>query len=333
MTTQGDATGTPVQRALRAWRREAASIERITSGAANEHWGVVTDAGERYVIRRYNERLPRGATAYEHDLLWFLADREWPVAPPLPTASGATSVEDEGGRWALFPYLPGDPPPDTGLFLQRKGAVLALLHEDLSSWDRAEQRSGFERVNGLDACVRPEFDSLASALEWLRERSRSAAAVLSDVQARNGRQLERLGYDRLPDTVIYFECLGANVLFEDDTVSGLLDFDLAHRDARVVDIARSVVVDCGPDQERIYRWISGYAAHASPKLSIAEVDVLPAALVAAALWNIANALPEAARAGDEAALASALASLEDLVSFDALQGELASVIRMAAGAR
>ena len=321
-----------IEPALAAWGITDATTERLSGGAANEHWRAETDAGPR-VLRRYHPRRATESLPYEHDLLRFLADRRWPVAAPIATDEGATVVETDEGRWALFPFMRGTPPEGGELVLQRKGSLLALLHADLDEWPSPGQRPTFGRVSDLDAAVAPEgFRSFEDFLAWYADTDPERAAVLAGTRQRNAADLEARGYGDQPDAVIYYECFGANVLFVEDTVTALLDFDMAHEDARVADIARSLVIDCGSDNAKVRSWLAGYAAHASPRLDEREAELIPPLMVASALWNTVAPLSMCARHPSDDMLTSAQVAIDHrLPLFEAVQPALTRVATAAAG--
>ncbi|NIR62062.1 MAG: phosphotransferase [Gammaproteobacteria bacterium] len=299
--------------ALDAWGIDAHALERLGGGAVNEHWLVETAAGP-LVLRRYHPAHAAEATPYEHDVLRYLDGNGWPVAAPIATPTGVTTVETDAGRWSLFPFLQGTPPADSPRSLQRLGALLALLHADLATWPGgAEQRATFGRVTDLDRYLetrgRTSFDEL---VERLGRDEPARAAELRGIRERNAFSLHHLGYDALPNTVVHYECLGRNVLFQDDEVTGILDFDFVHRDARVADIARSLAVECGTDPGRVQRWLGGYAAHADPPLAQGEIDVLASLMIASELWNAVIPLALAdGPSGAEWMRASAYASIDE----------------------
>ena len=67
-------------RALEAWGVEPVVVEPLRGGSVNEHWRVDTTLGGRWVLRRYNSRHLPASTPYEHGVLAFLAQRDWPVS-------------------------------------------------------------------------------------------------------------------------------------------------------------------------------------------------------------------------------------------------------------
>lgn len=328
----GSTGAAAIQPALAAWGIAGAATERLTGGAANEHWRAETEQGPR-VLRRYHPRRATESLPYEHDLLRFLADRKWPVPAPIATEDGETVVETDEGRWALFPFMRGAPPERSELVLQRKGSLLALLHEDLVEWESPGQRPTFGRVTDLDAAVAPEgFRSFEDFLAWYADEDPERAAVLAETRQRNVADLDEHGYGDQPDSVIYYECFGANVLFVEDTVTAMLDFDMAHEDARVADIARSLVLDCGSDNQRVRSWLAGYAAHASPRLDTDEAELIPPLMVATELWNTVAPLSMCAQQPSESRLKSAQVSIDHrLPLFEVVQPQLARVASAAAG--
>ncbi len=321
-----------IQEALRAFGVPASRVEPLTGGAANEHWRVEAPGEPPRVLRRYHPRQTAASVAYEHRLLQFLANRDWPVAPPI-VAGGGSQLETEAGRWALFPFVPGEPPEDTRRSLQRKGALLALLHADLRDFPETDQRPGFGRITDLDTPLRLDgFADFHALVAWDALRHPERAEAFEALRERNLADAASRGYGTLPDHPVYFECLGNNILFQGDDVTAMLDFDLAHRDARVADLGRSLLYDGGFDGWRLHSFIAGYQAHADPPLSRDEVDLLPTMMLAAEIWTTAIALAITDRhpvAWMEDSIHRALT--ERLPKLEAAQDELREVLRGAGG--
>lgn len=330
-------TVTPADRpaiteALRAFGiTEVSDLEPLDHSHEHEHWRVeVPGVGVR-VLRRYHPRQTQASVAYEHRLLHFLASRDWPVAPAI-VASGGSQLETEAGRWALFPMRPGEPPEDSQRSMQRKGAILALLHNDLRDWDEG-QRPGFGRITDLDTPLRldgfADFDALVA---WFALTDPDRAARLEDMRALTVALLDRLGYGDLPDGVVYFDCRDGNILFEENDVTGLLGFDAAHRDARVADLGRTLVTDAWMDGWRLHAFVAGYQAHAEPQLSLAEATLLAPMMLAAELWTTAMRLAMSDRHPAPWLTEAIHESLDTrLPKLEAAQVELALVIKAAAG--
>lgn len=312
----------------------AGEAEPLGGGAANEHWRIAVEGEERpWVLRRYHPRHDGGDVAYEHRVLAFLGDRDWPVAAPIADARGRTLADTDAGLWALFRWRSGEPaPPDALLYLQRKGALLALLHADLAEAPDFGQRPGFGRADDLDACVRVDgHEGVEALLDWYAGRDAERAGALGDALGRNREALAAGGFAELPDQLVYFECLGENVRFRADTVTALFDFDLTHRNARVADIARSLAVDCGVSAKRAGAWLAGYVNLAQPPLGEEEAALIAPLITAAEIWNTVLPLSIGARWGNEAQIRSAEASIDRRLALsEEAERVLAAVARQAA---
>jgi homoserine kinase type II len=73
--------------------------------------------------------------------------------------------------------------------------------------------------------------------------------VARDQRDRSLGELSSLGYAELPEQPIHGDFVREHLLFDGDRLSGVLDFDLAHVDARAADIAWSMISDCGEPPE------------------------------------------------------------------------------------
>ncbi|MCK9495332.1 MAG: phosphotransferase [Dehalococcoidia bacterium] len=321
-----------IDEALRAFGITApANVEVLEGGAANEHWRVDVPGEGARVLRRYHRRQTQASVAYEHRLLQFLHERGWPVAPAI-VASGGSQLETDSGRWALFPFRDGEPPVLDQRTMQRKGSLLALLHADLRDWGEG-QRPGFGRITDLDTPLRLDgFADFHALVAWFALTDPERAAKLEDMRDLVVALLGQLGYNELPDDVVYFECLGNNILFEGNDVTALLDFDLAHRDARVADIGRSLVTDAWMDGWQLHAFIAGYQAHAEPQLTPTEATLVAPMMLAAEFWTTCIALAISDRHPSPWLADSIRTAIDErLPKLEAAQAELARVIKAAAG--
>lgn len=281
------------------------------------------------LLRRYDPARSAEAIGYEHELIAFLADRSWPVPVPVAAASGETMIEAAGARWALFPLLPGAPPPDESIFLQRRGALLALVHADLAAWDRATRRESFGRIDDFDAVVQAHgLASFEALLARVQTVDAGRARALAALRARLEVQLAEYGYAQLPPLPLWGACTSQHVLFDGNDVTGLIDFDEARPDVRSVDIAASILADTRSVGWRIIRWVAGYSAHANPPLSAQEADLVPVVMAVLALRRAARVLAGAqasARLDDRT-----LATIDEALTIEAHAADLRQVIRTAA---
>lgn len=254
-------------------------------GAMNRHWRVRSGSAP-LVLREYRDGRSEAGIAWEHALLRHYAARGWPVAVPSRTLPAG-----EGHRpLALFPLLAGEPAPEPGLAaLGVLGRLLARLHAD---------GAGFPEGANPDAGRAWELDQLA-ALAGGRTFHELLAAFTRDfpepgralraARYRNLRELARLGYGDLPAGVLHGDFGSEHVLYDEGALTGVLDFDLACRDAFAYDIANTITADCMlrpesnvPDPARVEALIRGYTG--GRRLTEAEIAAMPALLRARWLW-------------------------------------------------
>ncbi len=315
-----------------------ASIRDIRTGRVNKHWRIGT-ASEEYVLRRYNAHRTHAAIAYEHDVLRYLAGKNWPVAAPL-AAGSKTIVEADGRLYALFRLLPGRPSPYVSdRYSRLKGRLLARLHEDLAGWEPPGQRETFGRVWELDVYVgaQSRYSSLNELLmAFGKEYTAHARAIRSQKYAML-RELSTLGYGELPLVATHFDFHHDNLLWSRGELTGLLDFDLAHLDARVTDVAQSLALGClappaynaiSPAAARAF--LSGYMEHSA--LSDVELQLIVPLVRAAILLMVTWRLCQWANGGDKNTLPSIQRSLAyRFPSFARNREELEAAVLQAGG--
>jgi len=248
---------------------DAISVELIPTGRFNTNWAV-DSRDAQYVLRRYNAARLAASIPYEHAMLAHVSAAGWPVATAIASTDGKTVIEHDGRRCALFPFLEGEAgPAHNPRHLRIKGRLLARLHRDMTSFPAAEQRAGFGRVWELDVPL--EASRFGTFNAMLRECGRNRPELASAIRTqryRSLRELARLAYGDLPDVHIHGDFQRDNLLFDRGELTGVLDFDHAHRDARVADIAWSILSDCAEppaetaiDPRLAAALVGGYAEH------------------------------------------------------------------------
>lgn len=217
----------PPARVLTTFRIAA---PRDLGGRVNHHWSA--RLGERHVVLRRVRSDAIGDLDYELRVLEELHSRGWPVATALEAP-----IKLGGAIWCLFEHLPGAPLTENGEAQQRKrGRLLASLHDDLENLVSLGQRTGWAEVRALvqnptliDELRRYErfFPEEARILQWHAERAEELLA---------GMDSELAGARRI---VLHGDFAPWNLLYRDGNLTGILDFEWAHRDVSVADFALS----------------------------------------------------------------------------------------------
>lgn len=324
---------------LAAFDIKDAVVHDIRSGRVNKHWRIES-GGATYALRRYTPQRSPQAIDYEHATLRHLEARSWPVAAPIAAHEGQAAVEVGGSRFALFPFLPGQPLPNDERLAYLKGGLLARLHKDLGAWDAPGQRDGFGRGWELDiyTAANCEFATLNSLLFAFGQEHAEIARTLRAHKYAMLRELSVLGYGDLAVTPCHFDFHQENIFFQRGELSGLLDFDLVHLDARVADVASSIFLDCyappaysGISPALAARFVAGYVAETP--LSDAELQLIVPLIRAAIMGLVAWRLAGWARGDDRQTSLKSLrhSATERFPSFVRRRDELEAAIMQVGG--
>lgn len=200
------------------------SFKGIAEGVENSNFLIETERG-RYILTLYEKRVQEGDLPFFLGLMGHLADRG--ITCPLPVkAHDGKALRNLCGRpAAIVTFLEGvsyrRPTPVQCAAL---GDTLARLHE-------AGKGFHIARENALSLTG---WRSLVSAAE---ARADSVAPGLAAAISRELADLETHWPRNLPSGIIHADLFPNNTLFVGDTLSGVIDFYFACKDALAYDLA------------------------------------------------------------------------------------------------
>lgn len=198
------------------------SVTGIAQGVENSNFIVRTDAG-RFILTLYEKRVQEDDLPYFIALMTHLADRGLPVPRPMVDRKGQALQWLRERHACLIQFMAGQSPEQPNIAqCHAAGAALARLHD-------ATQDFAGHRDNALGLAA---WKNLASTLHLDAIVPGLAAEVAQEVEA-----VARLWPHDLPRGVIHADLFPDNVLFQDDQVTGLIDFYFACNDLRVYDLA------------------------------------------------------------------------------------------------
>jgi len=184
-------------------------------------------------------------------------------------------VADEGRRYSLFPRLtgrrgnPGRPRQPREL-----GRLLGVLHRDLAAVSAAAPPDAFPPILQMPADPAwQHLDALEDAdLTGLirRKLAEVRAAAASAARGRPGVQL------------VHGDWHDGNILYRGGRVSGIVDFDFAHLDLPLVDVAIATLIPEVKDSAQI---AAGYFGARPPAEH--ELDLIATAQRARVLGHVA----------------------------------------------
>jgi homoserine kinase type II len=197
----------------------------IAAGTINTNVRIDTAAGRLFL--RVNEGKSLDDVAREAAIVSYLAARGVPTPAPLSATDGAPFARWQGQLVSLFPWLPGRTltrADVTPAHAHAVGRALAALH--LAGADYPDRRAG--RYEPLEIDRRLQTITAAGRADLAQ-----AVAVLQP-------ELVALHADRhreLPEGLIHADLFIDNVMYEDATLSALIDFEQAAWGRLIYDLA------------------------------------------------------------------------------------------------
>jgi homoserine kinase type II len=253
---------------------------------------IATEQGKFLLKRRARGKDEAFKVAFSHALQLFLAAKQFPLPHLIGTKKENNSMlQWRGGVYELFEYIPGQGYPHTLEATFDSGRVLSLFHKLLtdfkSEWQPASGSYHLQPSieNGLKAipqALQTTDGSLNSTLEYLSETYRYSAD-----------RAEQMGLSGWPKQFVHADWHPGNMLFRDNHVVAVIDYDSSRQLPRLIDIANGALqfsiiggdedVSKWPDyldESRFKRFIRGYD----------EVMLLSDAEIRAMPWLMAEAL-------------------------------------------
>ncbi|MBI3970867.1 MAG: phosphotransferase [Chloroflexi bacterium] len=277
-------------------------------GAFNLNLLVRSPAGA-HVLRVHRPWVTSDWVATLHRAKGLLAQSGIPVCQPIRTRAGEAMLVVDGRVVEVEPFVAHDARADTWPRDVRAFAMLARLHDAFAQ-------------DGLGLFVPPRVSNYGTPLQlerWLAKTERLVLGRLEEDERRRGLEAERalsicratrdvLGWfgawwetvgEQLPRLLTHGDYGGGNVLFQNDQVIAILDFDFLDFRERVFDLAYSLywaLVRGAPDVP--FEWISwtsaaaalaAYDATTEYPLTESEWRALPAEMVRVPLYWVATA--------------------------------------------
>lgn len=235
---------------------EEARLKRGTSyDMGSSTFRLATSRGE-LVLQRYRARtFPNGDKAeasklrldQQHALLSYLSERGFPVAEPLRTRAGHTTVDISGITYALYPFMTGRPmDPGNPRHMKEAANALALYHRLTAKYSGLTYGNQYsfpklfqERLHGFYEDIE-DIDGLTPA-SHVHQVLQPFQDSLPEIEG----EVARLPYDSLSKVVIHGDFRRENLLFSRGKMSALIDFGRSRYEARALDLAIAIT-ELGP---------------------------------------------------------------------------------------
>jgi Ser/Thr protein kinase RdoA (MazF antagonist) len=197
------------------------------------HYWEVRAGNQRYFLKRFQDWYPTEAIRYIHSILRCLEENHLPTPRAILNTVGVSFTEAGESRWALYSALDGASVDENGWMWGRPKAAetLAVIHHTVQ--DFSPQGAAFEP---WDAWTEETVTSVLESWSDLVDLPRDLLDFVHDrLVIRYFGEL----YPALPKQAIHGDFVLNNVLWSGagGNVTGVLDFERAHRDTVLFDFA------------------------------------------------------------------------------------------------
>lgn len=267
---------------------------RDLGGSANLNV-LVGGKESQFVARVYRPFIMPGRLAGLQIARRTLASHGLPVMEPIPTVGGRPWSHLDNRLVELEPFIPSTSPMRS---IERVAAALPLLGRAHSAL--ADLRLGAEAASSEFSNYVP-YEELPARVavgtrrirSWHPTAEESRLADAADHMAEVLTQLQQRSQDAAEVQLVHGDFWDTNVLFRDDEVVLIGDFDFMGERPRVDDLALTLyfvsqdIADLTEDPPGLTALLDAYASRLDKPLSAAEREAIPIAMARQPLWSIA----------------------------------------------
>lgn len=237
---------------------EVSSMEEPELGTLNRTWMIQHGTGKG--VLRLHRTTEVSAVQFEHDILDRLESSSIPAPRVIPTREGQAFLVDQGLLWTLYTWEPGIHIRRGALsdqHAEQMGVTLARIHVELSGigGGKFSDRVEFDRTATIKQLNRylKKFDVSESPAEfewsesfihdqirWLENSSRAVTRYPTETQ------------------LIHGDYQDTNILFLNDNLSSVIDWDRCRRSIPEREIVRTMHHGLGMQESACRSFLDGY---------------------------------------------------------------------------
>ena len=221
----------------------------VERGFVNEDWRVETSLGT-YFLKHYHPSLyhPEIIRA-QHALIAHLGGAGFPAPNILPTAGGDTLLALDGELYEIQTYIEGAfYDHECPAHFEEAARMLGRYHTCVTGFAPQTLRDLGELYSPI--ILHANLAALVDAWEiesdpGLAQIARQLAAHADDLTARFA------AHGALPHLIIHGDYYADNLIFEGDCIAGVVDYDNARWQPRVVELAEVLIYFASPRPGRL----------------------------------------------------------------------------------
>src|ERR1700743_2197646 len=200
---------------------------------------IVSEQGKFLLKRRARGKDDPYKVAFAHALQLFLASKQFPLPHLVGTKKNNNSMlQWRNAVYELFEYIPGQSYPQTLEATFDSGRILSLYHKLLQDFRSEWQPTGgsYHAAPAVEQGLKQipgslqTSDSAGPVLQYLLDSYRHAAHM-TDAQ----------GLEGWPKQIVHADWHPGNMLFRDNHVVAVIDYDAARVQPRGIDVANGAL--------------------------------------------------------------------------------------------
>ena len=220
------------------------TAQQIERGFVNENWVVKTTQGRYFLKRRHPHLRNPNVICAQHALVKHLCRTGFPTPVIIPTASGETLLALDDEFYEVHEYVEGTPYNHTrSEHFQEAARILGLYHTHVQG---CMPRALCDLSDLYSPTIlRANLTNLTKA--WALERSTDLTQIARQLEAHATDLDARFTkHGALPHLVIHGDYYAGNLLFEGDRIVGVVDYDKARWQPRIVELAEALIYFSSP---------------------------------------------------------------------------------------
>jgi homoserine kinase type II len=217
---------------------------RIQQGFVNQNWRVETDRGRYFLKRRHPDLSQPLLIGAQHELMRELRGAGFPAPAVVPTLRGESFLALEGRIYEVHQFIQGQPyDHDRPQHLEVAALTLAHYHRYVEGLTlQALCRPGDLYSPAL---LKENLSHLIEA--WGVAADPDLVQVTEGLEGHTTRLEARYAqHGPLPQLIIHGDYYAGNLLFDDDRIVGVVDYDKARWQPRVVELAEALIYFASP---------------------------------------------------------------------------------------
>jgi homoserine kinase type II len=218
---------------------ELRSAQRVERGYVNQNWVIQTTRGRYFLKHRHPELRNREVITAQHTLMDHLRKSGFPAPAILHATTGETLLVLDDEFYEIQGYIEGSP-YEEARWAHFQAAAITLGHYH----DCVQGFTPSTLCHMGDLYDPPILNTHLTSLKalWTRGWDKALAEIARQLESHEEDLKSRFAlHEQLPHVVIHGDYHAANLLFHGDRVVGVVDYDKARWQPRIVELAEVLI--------------------------------------------------------------------------------------------